>query len=350
MVKYNKLEKLCYWSPTCENSINLEYEVDNLSEAEAEKITAPIYEMQCSFKRDLFHTCVWAQQTFSTPFDSTYVPEGRSGWHDLRALIQSVAALERADYLNPSNSVAPEVAGATELDEYFRQRQLRGAGEGAGGSYSLAGAGAGAGSSGSYAPTASPAAVDQIMDAIQHASNFVDTADGSGSGTTGEHSCADEPLHWASNYGTNCSQYVKLAYCTTSGGYGIGWEADWGAFDVYSSTSGIDSSQACCGCGGGSTGDVSHEALTPAELKTKAVHGYLRHAKDYVANLDQNSNDYLTEVEDFPNLGIDQLGNASKEHSAFTSADTGKCDAIYLCWITILPHLYLAPASPSVLR
>jgi len=59
--------------------------------------------------------------------------------------------------------------------------------------------------------------------------------------------CFDVP-DWQSNEGQDCSDYVGKSYCTASRGYGSGWLAEWGTFDLYSS-GGYDATTACCGCG-----------------------------------------------------------------------------------------------------
>jgi thiol-disulfide isomerase/thioredoxin len=46
--------------------------------------------------------------------------------------------------------------------------------------------------------------------------------------------------------------YVESEFCTSTGGFGKGWNPSWGdSFRYYVSTDGVDATQACCGCGGG---------------------------------------------------------------------------------------------------
>jgi hypothetical protein len=87
--------------------------------------------------------------------------------------------------------------------------------------------------------------------------------------------CVDSPEGWVDKWGascqSNCDDPEKGCYerflpsnlpaCTSDGGYGAGWDSDWGNFADYSA-GGIDATQACCICGGGST------AATPTEAPT----------------------------------------------------------------------------------
>jgi hypothetical protein len=78
--------------------------------------------------------------------------------------------------------------------------------------------------------------------------------------------CTDNPSDWvsSSSSGSTCTDYVNNNYCTSSGGFGTGWQSSYGVFDDYA-TDGIDASEACCGCGGGSTGSPT---ATPTSTPT----------------------------------------------------------------------------------
>ena len=75
--------------------------------------------------------------------------------------------------------------------------------------------------------------------------------------------CTDTPPGWASSTGNSCDQYVNSNWCTVAGGYGPGWLPDqYGPFSRWQ-VDGVDAGQACCGCGGGSTG-VYHAPPPPS--------------------------------------------------------------------------------------
>ena len=62
--------------------------------------------------------------------------------------------------------------------------------------------------------------------------------------------CSNAPPDWADSHGDDCTKYVTHLYCTSSGGYGPGWDAAFGTFESRA-VGGIDAVGACCGCGGG---------------------------------------------------------------------------------------------------
>lgn len=63
--------------------------------------------------------------------------------------------------------------------------------------------------------------------------------------------CMDKPLGWTSSDGKTCEQYATDELCTEDGGYGPGWESEWGTFEDYN-VNGVSAIIACCSCGGGS--------------------------------------------------------------------------------------------------
>jgi hypothetical protein len=63
--------------------------------------------------------------------------------------------------------------------------------------------------------------------------------------------CNARPVGWVSMGGSDCPTYYEKGYCTPYGGYGPGWMAAYGTFDLWA-TDGVSPLQACCGCGGGS--------------------------------------------------------------------------------------------------
>ena len=50
--------------------------------------------------------------------------------------------------------------------------------------------------------------------------------------------------------GFPCSLYEGANWCTSSKGYGDGWNSFWGRFNGFK-RKGKSAVQACCGCGGG---------------------------------------------------------------------------------------------------
>ena len=50
---------------------------------------------------------------------------------------------------------------------------------------------------------------------------------------------------------TNCQDHIDLDYCTSSGGYGQGWDKNWGTFDNYATNG--QTALVCpqCGCSDG---------------------------------------------------------------------------------------------------
>jgi len=67
--------------------------------------------------------------------------------------------------------------------------------------------------------------------------------------------CQDQPSSWRSSEGDSCSTYEQAAYCTPRGQPGQGWRRQWGSITDYADRrSGRSAFDACCACGGGSSG------------------------------------------------------------------------------------------------
>lgn len=64
--------------------------------------------------------------------------------------------------------------------------------------------------------------------------------------------CVDTPKGWASSTAVNCQQYAERKWCTFAGKYGTGWKKGYVSFAKWANK-GVDATQACCVCGGGST-------------------------------------------------------------------------------------------------
>jgi len=65
-----------------------------------------------------------------------------------------------------------------------------------------------------------------------------------------EDPCEDKIEGWTDTYGYSCKDYSAKGFCTPNGGYGIGWEDEWGKFFEYA-TNGWGATESCCSCGGG---------------------------------------------------------------------------------------------------
>ncbi|CAK0868355.1 unnamed protein product [Prorocentrum cordatum] len=87
---------------------------------------------------------------------------------------------------------------------------------------------------------------------------------GGGSGTNqgyNDNQCADTE-GWADKDGDDCFVYSQSFYCTTAGQPGIGWHAQWGTLSDFQE-GGKSAVEACCSCGGGSTGTYTGTQYTP---------------------------------------------------------------------------------------
>jgi len=82
----------------------------------------------------------------------------------------------------------------------------------------------------------------------------------------GKSVCKDVPS-WVDAYGESCASYVKEKACTSSGGYGSGWDSAWGTFADSAPMHGVGANKACCKCGGGTTAG----AETQCEKDAKAT-------------------------------------------------------------------------------
>jgi hypothetical protein len=69
---------------------------------------------------------------------------------------------------------------------------------------------------------------------------------------TGADGCSDLD-GWLSSDSYSCADYASSMYCE-DGNYGSGWGLSYGTFADYSDADGVDASQACCACGGGTYG------------------------------------------------------------------------------------------------
>jgi hypothetical protein len=56
---------------------------------------------------------------------------------------------------------------------------------------------------------------------------------------------------WKTSQDNTCKEYLEYQWCTSSGGYGVGWQAEWGVFSNFVDDYGYGANDACCGCGGG---------------------------------------------------------------------------------------------------
>ena len=63
--------------------------------------------------------------------------------------------------------------------------------------------------------------------------------------------CCTDVAGWLDTAGNGCPAYVDPGWCTSSGEPGVSWPSGSGPFSLYA-REGLDATQACCGCGGGS--------------------------------------------------------------------------------------------------
>merc|ERR1719296_149095 len=68
--------------------------------------------------------------------------------------------------------------------------------------------------------------------------------------------CTDDE-GWKDVDEEGCATYSSRNYCTEVGGYGLGWNLDWGMFEEFALPGGKTAKQACCACSGG-THDAGH--------------------------------------------------------------------------------------------
>jgi hypothetical protein len=85
-IKYDLGRRECYWSAACDT------ELDHLTTRDWFDWWAPkksIYAMQCSFVRNLYETCIWAEKSWSNDYDVNHVPSDTSerGWLRLEEMV-----------------------------------------------------------------------------------------------------------------------------------------------------------------------------------------------------------------------------------------------------------------------
>ena len=98
---------------------------------------------------------------------------------------------------------------------------------------------------------------------------------------------------WVAQNGKTCEDYEIEKLCTSDGGYGVGWDPTLlGEFADYANN-GVDATQACCVCGGGSGGTqvCSQESSTQIE-------DFAQYA-DFSAGNGMTLSDWIDEVERF---------------------------------------------------
>jgi hypothetical protein len=77
--------------------------------------------------------------------------------------------------------------------------------------------------------------------------------------------CTDKA--WHSSEGDPCSTYELNSYCTADGQEGEGWNScEWGRLVNYADSHGVSAFDACCGCGGGSTGESAESSVRAPAL------------------------------------------------------------------------------------
>ena len=71
--------------------------------------------------------------------------------------------------------------------------------------------------------------------------------------TLGKQNSCQDIAFWKSSNNENCLDYAVNSYCTSNGGFGVGWNSStWGSHTDYADpVTGISATDACCACGGG---------------------------------------------------------------------------------------------------
>lgn len=70
-----------------------------------------------------------------------------------------------------------------------------------------------------------------------------------------QHGHCTDTHDWKDLDGEGCQIYAENAYCTEVGGYGLGWNMEWGTFSSFAPDGWTSATNACCVCGGGTRDD-----------------------------------------------------------------------------------------------
>ena len=106
---------------------------------------------------------------------------------------------------------------------------------------------------------------------------------------------------WIAQNGKTCEDYEVEKLCTSDGGFGTGWDQRLlGEFADYANTEGVDATQACCVCGGGSGGTqvCSAESSTVVDDGDDSTTEFSEYA-DFAAGNGLTLTDWIDEVERF---------------------------------------------------
>jgi len=128
--------------------------------------------------------------------------------------------------------------------------------------------------------------------------------------TSSRHGHCTDKQGWVDLDGSDCQEYARDAYCTDVGGYGLGWNEDWGLFSDYA-FDGRGADVHCCACGGG-TKDSTHQFVQsvrePDERKVRTTWTGCEcmetwnyqgsRCDDYCCNFDNDQNGAWCQVKD----------------------------------------------------
>jgi len=81
--------------------------------------------------------------------------------------------------------------------------------------------------------------------------------------TGDQHGHCTDSAGWTDMDGEGCAIYTMNAYCTDVGGYGLGWNLEWGTFISFAQDGWTGANVACCACGGGTRDDSYPENWAP---------------------------------------------------------------------------------------
>jgi len=140
--------------------------------------------------------------------------------------------------------------------------------------------------------------------------------------------CTDKP-GWTSTDGDPCSIYHLNTYCNADGTTGAGWnQCEWGDIDNYAGDSG-SAFDACCACGGGSTG-VASSARSSAKANVTSQGQCSDHPKNWASSEGDSCcaypwNSYCT-ADGKPGLGWDSSWGSIEDY-----ADSNGISALDAC-------------------
>lgn len=97
-----------------------------------------------------------------------------------------------------------------------------------------------------------------------------------------EGSCVDA-VGWMDNGTYGCIPYVGERWCTSDGGYGDGWMADWGNFSIWTGPPGTGTppNEGCCGCGRQDSSGPPSGTLPPSSVPAQTDLSRYNHIQNW---------------------------------------------------------------------